>query len=181
MRARREQGYTLTELVVTLSIMAIIAAIAIPDFTSDETAKLDIATANVVGAIRFAHSESIRTGLRYGVVADQGNQSIRVYRVDTSVEPATLLYDNYDPLTKKPYELIFSSDESDVVMAEAGFEYGGGALSADYLEFSGGTGIPAASSAGILRLLDSAVLRFSYRNASKTVSVSPMTARVTVQ
>ncbi len=181
MSARLEHGVTLIELLIVISLLAVIAAVAIPNYSSDDTTQLEIAAANVVGAIRFAQSEAIRTGESYGIVADMASQSLRVYRVDTSVDPAVLRFDNHDPLTKQLYELKFSATESEVIMTDADFMFVGASSPTDYLGFSGGTGVPADADVGKLRMLDSAYVRLSYKNNARTISISPLTARVTVQ
>jgi prepilin-type N-terminal cleavage/methylation domain-containing protein len=181
MRVRRQQGYTLTELLIVISLLALIAAIAIPDFSSDDTTRLDIATADVVGAIRFAHSEAIRTGEIFGVHADKSNQRLRVYRVDTSVDPAAIRYDNFDPLTKQPYELRFSAGESGVTLTEVDFSFTAAASTTGYLGFAGGSGVPAADGIAKLRMLDSAYVLLTYGNDSRRIDIAPMTGRVTVR
>lgn len=181
MGGRRERGYTLTELVIVVGILAVIAAVAAPDFSSNDQTKLEVATANVVGAIRFAHSEAIRTSAPWGVRVEQSNQRIRVYRLDTSVSPFVLSYENYDPLTKQIIDLNFSTSAADVVLDSVYIKFKGTWSTTSYLGFAGGSGTPKFNDSGTVRMLDTAYIRLTHNDQSREIRVSPMMARVTVQ
>lgn len=68
MRRRAESGFTLTELMVTLAIMAIVTTIALPSFR-DTIQRNRVVTANneVVGGISLARTEAIRTARGGGI------------------------------------------------------------------------------------------------------------------
>ena len=65
---RRNRGFTLIELVVTVSVLAIIVAMAVPSFTSLINANRLATNANeLVAAVQLAKMESLRRGMRVGV------------------------------------------------------------------------------------------------------------------
>lgn len=65
---RRNQGFTLIELVVTVSVLAIIVAMAVPSFTSMINSNRLATNANeLVAAVQLAKMESLRRGMRVGV------------------------------------------------------------------------------------------------------------------
>ena len=175
MSVRRERGYTLIELIVVATILALVAAVAVPSLSTDDESTLDVAAANVAGAFRFAHSEAIRTGEPHGVHASHGDQRIRVYRLPVS----TPIYDVYDPLTKQLLDFQFSNNG--IELDSVYFTFHGVWGWKSYLGFAGGSGTPKYNSSGNVRMLNTGYVRLSHDGAERTINISPMTGRVTVQ
>jgi type II secretion system protein H len=99
-----EIGYTLIELVITVTIIAVIAAIAVPAFSSDPDEQLQLAAQEFAAAMRFARSESMRTGDPHGFRQESNGKRIRVFRLDEATNPPGLVYDVYHPVEKQLYE-----------------------------------------------------------------------------
>lgn len=177
MSARCVQGYTLIELIVVITILALVAAVAVPGLSNNDESKLDVVATDVASAIRFAHSEAIRTGEPYGVYASQSNQRIRIYRLPVS----TPIYDVYDPLTKQLYDFDFGSDPSGVEISIVYIKFDGMWVPRNYLGFSGGAGTPKYNDSGTIRMLETGRIVLGYHDAERTIEISPMTGRVTVQ
>jgi type II secretory pathway pseudopilin PulG len=165
-------------MLIVVTITGLVATLALPALYTDSDEELDAATSEVVGAIRFAHSEAIRTGVPHGVYASFGTQQIRIYRLPV---PGTPIYDVYDPLNKQLYEFDFSASVSDVALDSVYFKFKGFIFPQSYLGFSGGTGLPKYNDSGTVRMLETAYVRLGYNGAQRTIIISPMTGRVTVQ
>lgn len=177
MKAQKERGYSLVELLIVVAILTLIAAIATPAFTNNNEATLEQAATEVASAIRFAHSEAMRTGVPHGVYAKQSIQQIRIYRLPAG----TPIYDVYDPLTKQLYDLNFSTGGSGVTIDRVYFKFENFFSPRDYLGFSGGTGLPKYNDSGTIRMLQIAYVRLDHNGIQKRIDISPMTGRVTVQ
>ncbi|MDJ0747862.1 MAG: prepilin-type N-terminal cleavage/methylation domain-containing protein [Woeseiaceae bacterium] len=106
----RQVGLTLIELVVVICVIAIIAVIAYPALPTDDSRELDTAAAEFAAAIRFARSESIRTGEPHGFRFLTNQYRIRVFRTDTSASPWTWIWDVYHPIDKSLYDYTFPDD-----------------------------------------------------------------------
>lgn len=98
-------GYTLTELLIVVTILGVVAAIAVPEFSSDDQQKLDVAAAEIAAAMRFARSEAIRVGAPHGFRQRSSTKRVRVFSLDSSVSPPIPVYDVYHPITKQLYDI----------------------------------------------------------------------------
>ena len=105
MRELRSHGVTLVELLVVITILGVVAVVAIPNFSSSNPQTLDLAAEEFANAMRFARSEAIRTGEPRGFRQRSDTKRIRVFRPDTGTAPWTLNYDVYHPLTKQLYDI----------------------------------------------------------------------------
>lgn len=181
MRTGAKRGYSLIELLIVIVLVGLIAAIAIPAFDSNDEVILDRAAAEVASAFRFAHAEAIRTGQPYGVIANDAAQTVRVYRLDESVDPPIVVYDVYDPFTKQPYDLAFSTDNSAVEISSSYFKFEGMFSPLSFVGFAGESGVPKYNDSGTIRMLDNGYIRLGLNGLTRTVAVAPMTGRVTVQ
>ena len=177
---RHVKGFTVTELLVVVLVLGIATLIAIPEFSSSNAHKLDLAASEVAEAARFARSESVRTGIPLGVFTDGTQNRLRVFWADTGTTPATPTYDVRNPIDKKLYHI-----DLDTHPFAAGVDFSGsasfqGTCNDDrYIVFDA-TGAP--------RCLDpmTVILRSSDKTltigaATRVVTIHGITGRVTIQ
>jgi type II secretion system protein H len=105
MRELRSHGVTLVELLVVITLLGVVAVVAIPSFSSINPQTLDLAAEEFANAMRFARSEAMRTGEPRGFRQRSSTKRIRVFRPDTGTSPWTLNYDVYHPLSKQLYDI----------------------------------------------------------------------------
>jgi len=102
--AFRCAGYTLLELLIVIVLLALIAAVAVPAITSSDDERLALATEEFAMAMRYARSETIRTGLPHGFRQQNTQRRVNVFTLDTSSSPATMVFDVRHPISKQIYE-----------------------------------------------------------------------------
>lgn len=108
-RVTIQQGYTLTEMVVVVFIVGLVATVALPPLSSSDNAKLDLVAAEVASTIRFARSEAMSLGVARGFRQQSSAKRLRVFSMDTITTPATLVYDIYHPIDKHLYDREFET------------------------------------------------------------------------
>ena len=106
---RRETAYTLVEILIVVSLLGIVAAVAIPNFSSVNPQPLDLAAEEIANAMRFARSEAMRLGSPIGFWQRSSSKRIQVFQADTGTSPWTLNYDVHHPLSKHLYDIQLNS------------------------------------------------------------------------
>jgi len=106
---RRESGYTLGEILIVVSLLGIVAVVAVPSFSSTDPQPLELAAEEIANAMRFARREAMRLGRPTGFRQNSGQSRIRVFRADTTTSPWTLVYDVYHPRSKHLYDIKLDS------------------------------------------------------------------------
>lgn len=97
---RRQGGFTIMELLVSVTIMGMLAVIAMPGTSASSKRKLDMIQLQMQDAVDHAQSLSYHTGEKYGVRFDVNGQWIAVINVQgVPVQ---------DPLTRSYYVVRFT-------------------------------------------------------------------------
>ncbi len=96
-----QRGISLLEISIVVSILGIIAMVAIPNFSAFDPHKLELATEEIAQALRFARNEAIRTQITTHFELLASSQTIRVYK-DTTSSSSSLAY---HPVSKKKYDI----------------------------------------------------------------------------
>ncbi len=165
---RAASGFTLVEAVIVVLVVAILVAAGVPQMVDALNGmKLTAAADEVVTAIRYAQSLSMKEGDVYGVEFDKVLNTFRCYQQATG---ETILH----PLDKKPYEIDLDTlgHVKGALIEDAVF-----GASVDYLEFDAEgetaplTTNPTTAGSVVLKRLD----------AVKSVSVSAPLGRTAVQ
>jgi len=177
---KTEIGYTLIELIITITIIAVIAAIAVPAFSSAPDKKLQFAAEQFAAAMRFARSESMRTGEPHGFFQQSTDKRMRVFRLDMASNPATLIYDAYHPINKSLYDIdldLQSLAEADTVVRSTVYR---GTCNRKRQVYFDANGTPWCSEPTTV-LLESFELTLTSGTRQLVVGLDDITGRVTIR
>jgi Tfp pilus assembly protein FimT len=176
---KNQLGLSYIEIMIVVVILGIIAVVAMPNLSSNDDRKLDIAAQEIVQAIRFARVESIRTAVPHGIIFSESHDNAKVYRLLSG----TPTYDVYHPVDKKIYILNLRTDAvtEGVDLLNYNIRYHGTIGNKRYIGFNE-NGNPKYYEFGSDHMLDEAAsITLNYAGQTRIIRVAPMTGRVTVQ
>ena len=182
---RKQTGLSLLELTIVIAILGVIALVVIPDISSTDPYKLELAAEQIAQAIRFARSEAMRTGEHHGVTINQVTQQITVIKWDLTTDPVTLKSIPYHPLTKQGFEFELSglSLAPGVVISNSDdiFLYTGIGRRRSLIFDPQGVPVWVVGTDDSSYLLQEGVVQLSTGQAQRKIAVAPVTGRVTIQ
>lgn len=184
-KRKYQAAYSLLELSIVVLILGIMAIVVIPDAAPTSQQKLDLVANQIAQAIRFAHSEALRSGQHYGVSISQVTQTITVIKWDMSTDPVTTELVPYHPVNKQGF--VFDADG---ISLAPGVSITNSSDIFNYLTIGrrpslifDPQGVPVwvlGSDDSVYRLLDGNVQLSNGQN-QRNIAVAPLTGRVTVQ
>jgi prepilin-type N-terminal cleavage/methylation domain-containing protein len=173
----RRHGFTLIEILIVITILGIVGAVAVPTFSSPDPQRLGLAAEEVASALRFARNEAMRTGQDLGVNSSTAQGRIRVFRYVLG-QPED--YSVYHPLDKKLFDITFASAPftAGVAITKADFwsvltKYTGSVFFNKY-------GSPFLVSGATIKIYTAGSIELSQGNMKKTVAIEPETGRVSI-
>lgn len=176
----RQAGYSLLGLSVIVLIIGFMTVVIVPDTAPTDLAKLELAAQLTADAMRFARNEAMRRGEPIGFRQQNGQQRMRVYRLDTGSSPWTTVFDIYHPVSKKIYDIRFDQQpfaEADTVSANRDFRGSCNTPSNVYFD-SGGT---ARCADPETVLVNSYQVVLTLGGHTRSVSLDGLSGKVTVQ
>ncbi len=176
----RQLGLNLVELAIVVAILSITAAVAIPNLASTHSSTLDLSAEEFAQAIRFARSESLRTGNPHGFFLQVANKRIRVFRADMGTNPPTPVYDIYHPVSKQPYDVdldTHSFAEAASIQTSSSYEF---TCNDERYTIFEAQGVPYCGDPIDVLLRDGAIT-FSLAGDTRKTTLYGLTGRVTVQ
>ncbi len=176
-----KQGYTLLELVVVVSIVSVLAAIAVPSLRPVEDQRLDAAAAWVAETVRFARAEALRTGNPVYLEIDRDSEKLLVAEADLSSGNAVPGVTLTDPMTKQPLDIILPDVPltAGVDVTDRPFDYPSGGRQASVV--FDGQGLPFRPAGGTSQLLTLGEITLARGGQQRTVRVASVTGRVSIQ
>jgi hypothetical protein len=171
-------GFSIAELLVAVVVLAIIGVVFVGSHSGlDDRIALEIGVSEVVSALRFARSESMRTGEVHGARVESSTGRIRVYRLDISASPPVEVNDVYHPVDKKLYDVVLGgrSFARGVRITSSQFRFGGDPSPYESVAFER-SGLPVSSFD--LKLMDSGNVGLDFRGISAAVTLDPQSGRV---
>lgn len=167
-RRRNKAGYTLIEVLVTVTIMGLAAAIVVPNMLQAGTLGVQAGARMIIADLLFAQNEAMAQQSTRRVVFDTDNNSYRVEKYDSSATAWVLEFNPSKGVgnNKQNYEVDFEEDGR-----FKGIEIVSATFNGDSTVEFDDLGNP--SSGGTIEL------RFEEHRYE--IKVAPFTGRVTVQ
>lgn len=177
---KRQAAYSLLELTIIVLILGIMAAVVMPNYSSSDPSKLDLAAGEIADAMRFARSEAMRLGQPRGFRQQSVQKRIRVFRADTATAPWTVIYDVYHPLSKKLYDIDLDNHpfaKADSITATSAYR---GTCNQNGNVYFDSNGIPRCTDPETV-LLDQFDVTLTLGGHTRVVSLNSFTGQVTIQ
>ena len=181
----RAQGFTLTELLVVVIILGMLAAVVSPALRSGDPNKVDLAATQLAETLRFARSEAMRTGQVHSVEVRRGDEAFTAEKTDLTVEPAGVESVLRHPVTMQLYDVDLDDSRAvagvDISNSQDAFYYAGLGRQTRVMFDAQGMPIYIKPIAGETYHLTSGNIRLKLGEHEVTVSVQKFTGRVTIQ
>lgn len=176
-----QRGYTLTELLIVVITLAVIAAIVVPATNSSAPDKqLQQVAEDFARAMRFARSESLRTGKPHGFRFLTNQYRIRVFTADTSGSPWTWVWDVYHPVSKQLFDYTFPAELAGTADPVTHSPVYRGTCDSQGVVYFDANGTPWCLEPETV-LLDSYRLDITTTEGQASVKLDGITGRVTIQ
>ena len=165
---RTAKGYTLVEVLITVTIMGIAAAIVVPNMLQGGSLGVQAGARMIIADLLFAQNEAMAQQSTRRVVFDTDNNSYRVQKYDSGASAWVLEFNPSEGLgnNQQNYEIDFEEDSRFRGIEIVSADFNGSST----IEFDD-LGNP--SSGGTVRL--------KYEEHEYEIKVAPFTGRVTVQ
>ena len=184
-RSATHRGYTLLELVVVMTIVAVLAAVALPGFNPAGDQQLDLAAQRVAAAIRHTRTEAMRTGEAHGLTISQATQKVTVNKYDVTTAPISAISILIHPIDKQPYDFNVNTTVSTqgvtISNTQDIFSYKGTGRRRSLLFDANGTPIWIVGSGPTTYLLQDSAVELTFGNQQRLVRVATITGRVTIE
>jgi prepilin-type N-terminal cleavage/methylation domain-containing protein len=167
-RAAHAGGFSLTELVIVITMLGILAWLSYPKITAITEIRLDAAARRVAADLRYAQNRSIGTRVVHGLVFEPSLSRYTVF----APTPATPLVDPADRARTLRVDFTSKTEFKGVTIASATF----GATKAVTFDYFG---VPRDS--GGVDLASAGRVILTYQGLSDTVDVTPGTGKVVVR
>ncbi len=176
------RGFTLVEILVVMFILSIIASVALPELSSSNSYKLDLAAEELAIGLRFTRDESVRTGLPHAFSIN-GEDSvieekyIMIYKahLNDTLNASDLLY---HPVSKQAFNYVFYEKMGGVKIVSSirSFHFKIGATDSDYFVFFDKEGKPFRYDSppfDFYNLYHSGKIDIEYKGLTKSVVLDP--------
>lgn len=177
--ACRSAGFTLLELAVAVAVLVLLAGILSGPHGAGTEARLGAAAVETASALRFARTESLRTGRVHGVRFDStgGAARLRVFYYTTDTPPVQS-FGVLHPVDRSTFDVDLASRgaTTGVAIASASFSAGTSVTSTE-VAFDA-TGAPVVQIGTAVQAMTAGDVVLSRAGLSRTVSVDPGTGRV---